>query len=277
MKSVIFGAGSQMRLCLDEIRENREIVAIVDNDASLWSGGGYCGIPIQSPTVIQSLDYDEIILCNLTASITVSWLEQLDKMGVQREKINFKYCVYIEDARNCFLKNFAQTVYEKQMLGSVAEAGVFRGDFAKEINNSFYDRKCYLFDTFKGFHEDDVGAEKRDISELTGRFADTSKELVMEKMPYPENVVIKEGKFPDTAKDINDKFCFVNLDMDLREPTLKGLKLFEKKMIPGGVILVHDYFSRFYTGIKSAVDDWLSDHKYLSLPIGDSMSICILF
>jgi len=39
--------------------------------------------------------------------------------------------------------------------------------------------------------------------------------LVLNKMKYPENVIFKKGWFPDTAKELEDRFTFVNLDMDI--------------------------------------------------------------
>lgn len=41
----------------------------------------------------------------------------------------------------------------------MAEAGVFRGEFANEINRYFPDRECYLFDTFDGFDTRDFKYE----------------------------------------------------------------------------------------------------------------------
>lgn len=37
-------------------------------------------------------------------------------------------------------------------------------------------------------------------------------------MPYPKNCIIRKDYFLDTAKEDNEKFCFVNIDMDLYAP-----------------------------------------------------------
>ena len=44
--------------------------------------------------------------------------------------------------------------------GSVAECGVYLGDFAYFINKYFSNRTMYLFDTFEGFDVRDVEKEK---------------------------------------------------------------------------------------------------------------------
>jgi O-methyltransferase len=49
------------------------------------------------------------------------------------------------------LELVAHEIYENNVIGEVAELGVYRGDFASIINALFPDRKLYLFDTFRGF------------------------------------------------------------------------------------------------------------------------------
>lgn len=71
----------------------------------------------------------------------------------------------------------------------------------------------------------------------------------------------KKGYFPQTAEGITDTFCFVNLDMDLYKPTLAGLNFFWEKM-ETGIILVHDYFSEVYEGVKSAVESFVKENQY---------------
>ena len=160
---------------------------------------------------------------------------------------------------------------------AVAEAGVYKGDFAKVINEYFPNSRLYLFDTFEGFLREDLEKESENKLEMAGRFGDTSEELVLDKMRYPEKVVIKKGIFPTTAIGIEDRFAFVNLDMDLEYPTVQGLDFFSERMVESGVILVHDYFSQYYTGIKISVDRWLMTHEeFRGYPIGDDMSIMII-
>ena len=89
--------------------------------------------------------------------------------------------------------------------------------------------------------------------------------------------IIKKGFFPESAKNINEKFCFVNLDMDLYNPTLMGLEWFGNRMIKGGCILVHDYFSETFMGVRQAVNEYLENHKNIYyLPIGDGISIALV-
>lgn len=147
-----------------------------------------------------------------------------------------------------------QEIIARKVPGSVAELGVYRGDFAKRLNQLFPDRKLYLFDTFAGFNHQDVATEKASgFSSGEQNFADTSVEMVLRKMPYPQQCVVKKGFFPATAADVNDTFCFVSLDADLYDPILEGLRFFYPRLAVGGYIFVHDFNNDEYKGAHQAV------------------------
>lgn len=71
-------------------------------------------------------------------------------------------------------------------------------------------------------------------------------------------------------------FCFVNIDTDLYDSILSGLEFFYPKMCKGGVILIHDYFSLGYIGVKKAVDTFANKNNLYILPIGDGISVAIM-
>lgn len=214
--------------------------------------------------------------------------DQLVEMGIRREKIDVSYIELSVKARIAFLQDFASVF--QNIEGSVAELGVYRGDFARHINAYFPRKKLYLFDTFEGFTRSDVAGDSSMAQGLGERhFANTSVEYVLSKMPHPEQCVVKKGWFPQSAEGLEDeKFCFVNLDCDLYEPILAGLMFFYPRMINGGVILIHEYFSQGYVGVKEAVEEFLSEldglkdkdvqtsDRAVKIPIGDNLSIAII-
>ncbi|HBI61850.1 MAG TPA: methyltransferase, partial [Lachnospiraceae bacterium] len=177
------------------------------------------------------------------------------------------------------LKNICTLIEEDGIKeGAVAELGVYRGEFAKEINKVFSNRKIYLFDTFEGFSMTDCDTEiKRGYAEQNraGYFSNTTEQIVMEKMEYPSMCRICKGFFPDSAEWVEDEFCFVNLDADLYAPTLAGLEFFYPRLVKGGVILVHDYFSKAFHGVKDAVKEYCDKNQIMYLPIGDTLSVAI--
>ncbi|HCT91620.1 MAG TPA: hypothetical protein DF613_09630, partial [Lachnospiraceae bacterium] len=68
------------------------------------------------------------------------------------------------DLRLAHARLFAEEIRTANLPGAVAELGVYRGDFAIEINRLFPDRTLYLFDTFTGFSPEDMAAERRLVS-----------------------------------------------------------------------------------------------------------------
>ncbi len=180
------------------------------------------------------------------------------------------------DARIVSLALCAREIYTNGVKGAVAEAGVYKGEFAQYINALFPDRKLYLFDSFEGFDKDTVIKEydNTDQTDLwIETLKDTSVSTVMEKMKYKNNVVIKKGFFPQSAEGVEETFAFVNLDMDIYLPTYEGLNFFWDKLAKGGYIFVHDF--RHWDGIESAVLKFCSEKRIGYVPIADNRSIAI--
>ena len=171
----------------------------------------------------------------------------------------------------------AEEIYRNEVNGSVAEAGVYKGDFAQYINAFFPGRKCYLFDSFNGFKNDCVVQGKDNVEECDewiDNLKDTSVNLVMRKMKYRDKVIIKNGFIPDTFADINDIFCFVNLDMDLYEPTKQALLWFWPRMSKRGVIFVHDFL--VWEGIEAAVREFCNEMSTGYIRLMDDCSVAII-
>lgn len=175
------------------------------------------------------------------------------------------------------LELVAQEIKDNGLQGSVAELGVYKGDFAKYINQIFPEKKLYLFDTFEGFDEKDIKIERlKGFSDGKQNFADTSTQLVLSKMKYEQNIIFKKGYFPDSAKGLEDTFCFVSIDVDLYEPIYNGLNWFSKRMNKGGYIFIHDYNNRFYPGTKDAIIRFCTENNKSYLPLCDAGGSAII-
>lgn len=173
------------------------------------------------------------------------------------------------DIRHKATECIAREIYMNNISGAVAEAGVYKGGCARIINRLFPDRKLYLFDTFEGFDERDLQKEEeanRYNEKLD--FTDTSVELVLSKILYPQNCIIKKGWFPESASGIEDTFAFVRLDMDLYEPIYAGLQFFYPRMEKGGYIAIHDCRSKRFAGAREAVLDFCKENhlNYMCMP-----------
>jgi O-methyltransferase len=154
-------------------------------------------------------------------------------------------------------------IVDSNIKGSFAEVGVYKGDTAVILNKYAKKRNLYLFDTFEGFSQKDLILEQLDENNIDN-FNDTSIDYIMEKFTYFKGygkIKIRKGYFPQTAKDINKKFAFVHLDADLKEPIQQGLSFFWPKLTKGGIIVIHDYTSKKYPGVKIVVDKFCKKRK----------------
>jgi O-methyltransferase len=192
--------------------------------------------------------------------------------------VRWKYPMHVRDFnRYGMLELVEREIRLRAVPGSVAELGVYRGDFASHINRVFPDRTLYLFDTFGGFDARDVSTERaRSLSDGKQDFSDTSVELVLGKMEHRDRCVVRKGFFPETAEGIDDQFAFVSLDADLFEPILAGLKFFYPRLSPGGYIFIHDFNNAEYPGAREAVTSFCKEHNIGFVPLADSGGTAVL-
>lgn len=275
-KVIIFGCGPTGLRTYEELKTDCSIIAFLDNDKQK-EGTVIEGISVYVPSekLLADLEYDYIVI----ASVYGKWQikEQLYKLGIVEDKIRLHS--KMPDVLSPFLKSLSEDFREENIEGACAEVGVFRGESACKINKYFPDSNLHLYDTFEGFAESDIKYEhavgRKDVTK--GQFNDTSIEIVMKNMEYPERVFVHKGFFPDTAEGLDERFCLARIDLDLYVPTEAALETFSPLMVGGGVILVHDYFGNQYPSIKKVVRKFMMKHSELyKIPIGDSMTVAIM-
>jgi O-methyltransferase len=199
-------------------------------------------------------------------------VKDMPKIGRER-RITVSADEYV---RTSSLELVADEIYSQSIQGSVAEVGVFRGEFASLMNRVFPDRKLYLFDTFEGFDARDKGVDiKNGYSDADEPFT-TTVELVLEKMSHPANCVIKKGWFPESAEGISEPFACVSLDADLYQPIYNGLRFFFPLLTPRGYIFVHDYNNAGYAGAKQAVRQFCSEQNLAYFPLTDRSGTAVI-
>ena len=278
---VIFGAGNLGSVLAAELKQTGAVIGFIDNNKSKW-GTQVDGIPVLgNADVLKNLAYDEIVIASTMHFDAIK--KDLLAHGITEDKLNKtitdRLTVEIQ-ARVNFLRDFAKLQVDRHPEAAVAEGGVYQGMFSREINRCFPERTLYLFDTFEGFDSRDIKVELGEgLSQVTEHYyGETNQELVLSGLPHKDKAVIKQGYFPETVVGLEDeRFLFVNLDFDLYLPILAGLRFFYPRMVDGGVILVHDYFTKFYHGVGKAVHEFECEvpNGILKTPIGDGISIAI--
>lgn len=216
------GFGERIAYALPE--EKYDVLGFIDDDNKLWDQSLF-GFRVYPPAVLLSVKYDKIL-------ISIGEYEQkirdclISKYGVNDSQIvTYRsgmegFCW--EEERIIALRKCITLIKERNVLGDMAEVGVYTGEFAKLFNRYLPERRLYLFDTFEGFDSSRDEIEDRDKK----IFKDTSVELVLSKMKTPENCIVRKGYFPDTAKGVDGAFSLVSLDCDLYNPILAGLTFF---------------------------------------------------
>lgn len=190
------------------------------------------------------------------------WETAIENNEVSKELIDFEK-KYFDKVR---LYNFwlqIKRLQEKNIEGSFAEVGVYKGETAKIIHHSDVNRKLFLFDTFSGFDKKDLEFEKNNDEKYnTNIFSDTSSKEVDLLINSPNNnIKFVKGYFPDTlTKEHDTVYALVNLDADLYKPTKDSLDYFFPRLSKNGVIIVHDY-NHNWDGNRKAVDDFISENN----------------
>ena len=158
--------------------------------------------------------------------------------------------------------------------GAAAELGVYRGFFARCINQLLPERRLYLFDSFEGFTED-AGA----TDSFQAAHRNTAIDKVLSIMPHPENITVKPGFFPGSLAGLEERFCLVSLDVDFYQATLDGLRYFWPRLEKGGYLMLHDWGSPKLSGVAKALADFEKE-KALRIPVvplcdvGGSLVLC---
>jgi len=286
IKIIIYGARESGQKLLYEytsppLNKIYEVLCFADSNPALWDTE-IPGKKIINPNDINNHCFDKIIIGSYSSHKEIFYFLK-DNLGISENLIDNSDIIFFDKARQLFLSYQAKILKElgyNENSGCVAEVGVFRGDFAKYINACFPKNKLYLFDTFTGHDKRDLSFEKSrnfNYNFSPERYAQTSVELVKNNLPYPENAIFRTGYFPDTTKDIEENFIFVSIDVNLYSPTFSALEYFYPRMLYGGVILCHDYFSwEVEPGAHIAIDEFCNKNNIPFIAIGDRISIAII-
>ena len=112
------------------------------------------------------------------------------------------------------------------------------------------------------------------------------KEILVERrlseISFPSGrIKIIKGFIEETISNKNNypkNVCFAYVDFDFYNPIVVALDFLDKHLSIGGIVIVDDY-DFFSTGVKTAVDEFISAHNgSYSIEIPDKISAhcCIL-
>ena len=158
------------------------------------------------------------------------------------------------------LSNLASVI---RLPGDVVElgcnVGVTSSYLQRLIKAAGVDKRLHVYDSFEGLPpktaEDgatpcDEGASAVSVEMFHKTFEDAGVELP----------IINKGFFGDIADEkYPEKICFAFFDGDFYGSIMDSFKKIYDKMVPGGIILIHDYAWLAFPGVCKACDDFLAD------------------
>lgn len=128
------------------------------------------------------------------------------------------------------------------------------------LNDDAGKKKLWIYDSFEGLPEknevdrSEVGADFRP-GELKATRMEVKKRFLRAGLPLPE---IKKGWFEDLMdEDLPIQIAFAFIDGDFYQSIKVSLSIVERRMMPGGIIVIHDYNNPALPGVAKAVDEWL--------------------
>jgi O-methyltransferase len=129
------------------------------------------------------------------------------------------------------------------------------------LNAAGSDKKIHVYESFRGLPEKTEGdgvthCKAGDSTISIQEFNETFEKAGLEKP------VVNAGWFAEIPDEkYPEKICFAFFDGDFYSSITDSFKKVFHKMVPGGIILVHDYEYAPFPGVKKACEDFLLGKK----------------
>jgi len=155
--------------------------------------------------------------------------------------------------------------------GDTAECGVYRGAdsyliclFNASLQGST--RTHFMFDSFQGLSAptvfDGTHWKQGDLK--------SPLEVAQQALAQFPDTVFMPGWIPNRFDEIQDRsFAFVQVDVDLYEPTRDSIAFFYPRLVDGGIFLCDDYGFDSCPGATRAVDEFLRDKPEKAISLSD--------
>lgn len=160
-------------------------------------------------------------------------------------------CLLLNHCEACQL--ISAITATRKLGGDIAELGVGYGASAKLISEYGPERTLHLFDTFDGLP---ITTDRDSSKFAPGQFRSSLEDV--QNYLDGRNIRFHKGLFPNNAEPVKDtRFSFVHLDADLYESTIAGLTFFYPRLLPGGILICHDYLTS--AGVNTAFAEFFVD------------------
>jgi O-methyltransferase len=178
--------------------------------------------------------------------------------GINNEINNSLY------ARLYILRQLATQQKDK---GNFAECGVYAG-MSMFFVADLCKNKFIGIDSFEGVSE----PGEYDSDYFKSKKLSISISFAEKILKNFDNVDLYKGWIPEVFNKLNDEqYSYVNIDVDLYDPTKNSIEYFWPRLIKGGVLICDDYGSDKTPGARKAMNDFFGVDNILELPTGQAL------
>lgn len=149
--------------------------------------------------------------------------------------------------------------------GVIVECGVGKGATLSILSN-ISNKKIYAFDSFEGFPEEISNHDHKNLLKVLKfskwHYKLMTKERVTENLlangakiqDIGKKIFLKQGFFPNSFKDFDEKISFLHLDVDLYQSYKDCLEFFFSKIKIGGIVTFDEYYDNISVSPKKGWD-----------------------
>ena len=178
--------------------------------------------------------------------------------GINNEINNSLY------ARLYILRQLATQQKDK---GNFAECGVYAG-MSMFFVADLCKNKFIGVDSFEGVSE----PGEYDSDYFKSKKLSISISFAQKILKNFDNIDLYKGWIPEVFDKLNDEqYSYVNIDVDLYDPTKNSIEYFWPRLIKGGVLICDDYGSDKTPGARKAMNDFFGVDNILELPTGQAL------
>lgn len=200
---------------------------------------------------------------------TNPWLYDEKFLEVTKECAGIHNFEYDINANSFARMHILRQLAKDNNSANFAEAGIYAGMSVFYVAE-FCNKDFIAIDSFKGLSK--PGEHDTDYFKEFDLAVD--KSYAEKTLAKYKNVKIYDGWIPEILNHLPElEYSYVNIDVDLYEPTKNSIEYFWNRLVRGGVMILDDFGSQKTLGAKKAALELLPTQKKLELDTGQ----CIVY
>lgn len=193
---------------------------------------------------------------------------RLDRFNPEADDIHIEWRIHV-----CCWAAWHASKLEGDFVECGTNTGIMSVAVCNYIDFNSTGKNFFLFDTFDGIPDDQIGAGEGHARDQNAVYRDVYETAKRNFAPWPKATLVR-GRVPDTLSTQSiEKVAYMMIDMNIVTPERAALAHFWPRMVTGGIVLFDDYGWSGYHVQKTAHDEFAASQglKILTLPTGQGM------